>query len=399
MNKRIFEGFGFLMVAIRCSCGEGQLFEKPKENYQNADLIVEGQTVEEDFSTATTTTPTVPSRFYAVKLDNACVLNIALNGGGKFRMRLQDGSLNNTDVLVSLCSAVGQDYQFNVGPFAAGQHYIVVESDQSAGNAYKFTVTYDCSDTGEPNNSFPNATPIANGEEAEGKILALNNWNEFEDRDFFYFDMDRWGIVWVNFNAPGDAWPVNARIRCTVYQTANDQSALEYVDVVSGQSSGIWVGPLNPGRHFIVLNQDGGCNCESTSKYKLRLQYDFGDKNEPNYSPTENATDMAIDTIYKGMIAYPAWNGAQDDDWFKFIPKQSGRYRIELIGLPYNNTYCFVYLTPPNGNNYTTYFETSPSGTNAYENNLDAGRTYWFRINQYAYYESDKTYSLRMVKK
>lgn len=389
-----------LSVILGCeTLGGAGIFTPINESYENAASIEDGQMIEGKFSAISSTTNNVLPRFFKFKLDKPCVLNIKMGPAGRFRLLFQDGTSNKKSILESGWAAVNQEYEYSVGPFPIGEHFIVAESDQSLENSYKFSVTFDCSDTAEPNNSFVQATPLKNGEEFEGKILSRNNGGESADRDIFQFDMERWGNILVEFDAPSDAIPVNSRIRCAVFLSANENSVLEYIDVVSGQTASMWLGPLNPGRHYISLNYGGYCYCESRNKYKLRLKYDFSDRNEPNHSPIENAKEMAIDTIYNGMIAFPTWNGSDDNDWFKFIPRQSGKYRLELVGLPQRYTYAFIYLTPPNGGNYSHYFYTNPSGTHFYEGSFDAGQTYWFLVNQGGSAESRGTYSLRVVKR
>jgi hypothetical protein len=344
------------------------------------------------------------SKKFNVELSSTCIVTFSVENAGlafKFVLRNALGKVVVNPARVE----EGSKQTLIVGPLEPGTFALEIipySTISSGSKKFEFFVKYDCSDQTEPNNTFAQATSINSGAVQQAKILAKNDGLSFEDFDLYKFNIpNRPAVVKVELQSPSYTVPPNSRIRLSVLNSANSSTQLEYLDVYAGQTGTILLGPLSVGDHYIGINgtSTGICNCESEGFYKLTLNLDQSDLNEPNDFANQEATNMKIDEPYKGSIVYPNGQGVKDVDWFKFVPLQSGKYQIQLIGLPTAiDTYAYIYTLAPNGNNYNATIRTNNAGTSVKDFIMDAGKEYWIRVELGgSSNESSGLYNLRII--
>lgn len=384
IRHSIFSFFLIVTIASFNAC-----IKETNNSYGTAVTITDGQVVEDKFTDN-------DARFYAFELSAACLVKVTVDKSpGRIQLKVFDTQSENSVVVGTDWIEQGQDIVFWAGPLSPGEHYIAVyptyRYDSSDLN-FKFKIEYDCSDATELNNSFDRATPLPVDAPFEGKILAVNDYYGYEDVDMYKFEVtDKYAVVKVTFKAPNNIYSYfnNNRIQVTAYNIANETSELDEMEVEEGQVDEMLFGSLAPGTHYIAVNYDGQCNCQSDEPYTLTVELDY-DKNEPNDGPTDQATPMNLDEILEGKIVFPNERGFQDEDWFKFTPLQSGAYQLSLIAPTGSNnfyTYAYVYgeandNIPPDGYIYATNGGTAtwPNATWPTPIYLSASETKYIKV-------------------
>lgn len=341
--------------------------------------------------------------FYKFTLSEVCLINVIVEGSpGKFTLEVLTGQNGSSTVSSSGWIEKGQDASYWVGPMDQGEHIIRLKRSYPD-SLYQFKVEYDCTDKTELNNLFDAATPIAPDVPIEGRILGVNDFGIFEDQDIYKFEVvGRPAVVYLEYKAPNVIWPANRRIKVTVFESANQNTELEPLnDVDAGQQGALLLGPLRVGTHYITVNFDGACNCESELPYRLTLNLDYSDIYEPNDFPIDQATNMELDKMYEGMLTYPNSLYEADVDWFTYTPQQSGIYNLQMKALQSNYyTRCEFYDQPPSGNNHAGYISENQGQSKSFNNlMLQAGQKYWFKMQMNSYWqESTGLYAIKLSK-
>lgn len=374
--------------------------EDTNKGFEGAIEISDGQTVDGDIKNDINN-----FRYYSFTFDKAGLLKLKVDDAqGKFRFVVYNTSDEASEIARSEFIEIGSTFNKIYGPLSAGTHYLAVSATTDTFKVkYSFKAFFDFSDVSEMNNTFSNATFMPTNQAFQGKILAINDGNNFEDVDVLKFNIQtKPRVVKVKFSAPASIIPYTNSIRFGVYNAANELSLLEYKEVKQGQTDSIWVGPLDVGEHYIVVNNGGICDCQSEESYKIQVEVDNRDSNEPNDKPFENATIIAnLDDYHTGTLFYPNGDGNPDVDWYKYVPPGTGNgYQIEIIGLPssiYTQAQIFTH-TPDEHPDFVINVNNSLLGSQG-NINFFADVPCWIKVQMSnPGEESNGTYMLRIIK-
>lgn len=338
-------------------------------------------------------------RYYKLIFPSAGLITLKVsNAKSGFKIFILEKDDIDTPIADAISLVRGKEYQNVFGPLPLGTHYIAVQTD-SAYADYNFSVFLDFSDATEMNNTFDQSKEISLGQPTSGKVLAQNDKKEYEDSDIYKFSIkNKPAVVKVTVTAPSQINVANAFIAFSLFNAANENSFLEDGKVKQGQTSSFLVGPLDVGDHFIAINYNGLCNCQSLDPYTFIIDLDARDANEPNDIPTENATAIQfLDKKYEGTFFFPNSLGEQDIDWFKFEPTETGNYTFELIGAP--NAVCtraYVYQQFPGGSPIKS-MSACDALVDLEKLSLTGGTPYWIKVQMNAKEaESNGTYGIRI---
>ena len=113
---------------------------------------------------------------------------------------------------------------------------------------------------------------------------------------------------------------------------------------------------------------------------------DLGDSNSE-----VSATEMTLGNVYKAKIDEPG-----KTVWFKFTPAESGRYEIYSTGR--FDTYVEFYGTNPAGTRIAENDDGNKDVNFSLKQNLEAGKTYYYRTKMYSEYVTG-TFNVQIVQK
>lgn len=113
---------------------------------------------------------------------------------------------------------------------------------------------------------------------------------------------------------------------------------------------------------------------------------DLGDSNSE-----VSATEMTLGNVYQAKIDEPG-----KTVWFKFTPAESGRYEIYSTGR--FDTYVEFYGTNPAGTRIAENDDGNKDVNFSLKQNLEAGKTYYYRTKMYSEYVTG-TFNVQIVQK
>ncbi|MCB1124993.1 MAG: pre-peptidase C-terminal domain-containing protein, partial [Verrucomicrobiae bacterium] len=199
---------------------------------------------------------------------------------------------------------------------SAGTYYVRVYDADGASSANPYTLDLDlipAVDANEPNNGYPDATPIALGTPTPGLIFptADHDWYAVEVNEPGTLVMDVTGI------------PENVQMYLRLYDP-NLSQLLTFQAMHGGDPVHVRREIEAPGLYRVRV-YDSGDDAYATSPYTLTTSFiPAEDAHEPN-DLWHDATPLAASNQAQGLI-----HPGGDLDWFRFDVAEPGQVRIQL---------------------------------------------------------------------
>ncbi len=241
----------------------------------------------------------------------------------------------------------------------------LADSGDNASSAlnYRLELSYYAGDDLEVNNSFGKAHSLTLGQDVQASI------NPKGDHDWYSFEVSQQGLL----NLLITDSPLDLDIAFRLFSPdATDITGWQQARAQGGDNDAI----LNldqPGFYLLEV-ADAGDNASSADLYRLRLQFDPGDRFEPNSSLGQ------AKLISSGQEVLASINPQRDHDWYSFNVAQPGTLNLLITNSPTNVDVAFR-LFNPDARDITGWRSArSEGGDNDAELALDQTGTYYLEL-------------------
>lgn len=258
----------------------------------------------------------------------------------------------------------------------AGTYYISVPRWSGAGN-FQLTITHTPvgHEDAEPNDTFKNATTVANGSVSEGH-LGYEFWGDMDIYDWYTFTTTTDGEV--SFSIQTDTFEL---ARVGLYNIMRDSFDVERRNLSydSGKEVEYTQTGLKAGKYFLRVTHESGCGSYTMT---TTIKPDsLGNDIEPN-DILSKADSIVLGSRKTGHMGYYYYASAEDldeEDWFTFTTPEDGEATFDFASEVTLNR-VQIYTEDSTYRNLS-----SNSGKNFSYTKYDLKKgNYWLRIPRYS---------------